>query len=233
MNLLQMLNNVLTQSGFLEKGSFTNGVDPDDKQMVAIANRAAYEIFNYYKWPALRNTYTFTFNEGQSVYRLPDDYQDMMPNSAWELEGQRPVDFPVSDNQWFLYKFTDWGDGGTVRAKIYGKQIEVIQPVGSNGFTFEYISKWPIVAADGSRKEFFTADTDTWSLDDQLLILGTQAHWQQTKQMPSYQELFGNYRLKMSEAIGRAAGSKTIGGFSGGSSFWNTRGPYTPLWKHH
>lgn len=229
MTLVTMLNNVLMQSGFLKKGSFTTGDDPDDDQMVAIANRAAYEIFNFYKWEPLRNVYTINFQEGQEVYTLPEDYQDMMPNSAWELEGERPVDFPVPDNMWFMYKFTNWGDGGTVRARKYGNQIEVIQPTGSEGFQFEYISKWPIKSEGGQRKEFFTADTDTWMLDDMLLILGIQAHWQQAKLMPSYPEHYANYMNKMKEAIGRANGSRTIGGYQG-STFWNTRAPYTPLW---
>ena len=140
MTLVTMLNNVLMQSSFLKKGSFTTGTDPDDDQMVAIANQVAYEIFNFYKFPILRNTFVINFQEGQTIYTLPEDYQDMMPNSAWELDGERPVDFPVPDNQWYLYKYTDWGDGGTVRARKYGNQIEVIQPTGSNGFQFEYIS---------------------------------------------------------------------------------------------
>ena len=50
MTLVDILNSVLEQSGFLSRNSYAGSSDPDDKQMVAIANRAAYEIMNFYKW---------------------------------------------------------------------------------------------------------------------------------------------------------------------------------------
>ena len=82
---------------------------------------------------------------------------------------------------------------------------------------------WAIV---GVNKEFFTDDGDTWLLDDQLLILGIQAHWQQAKQMPTYLEHYQNYMSKMNEAISRSNTSQTIGG----NPRPMRRDPYTKLW---
>ena len=229
MDLKSILNNVLEQSGFLSRNSYTGSADPDDKQMVAISNRVAYEILNYYKWDTIRSDFTVNIQEGQTNYQLPSDYQEMIPDSAWELDGNRPVEFPVPDRRWFVYKFTNWSDGGRIRMRRYGNELEIRDPVAGEGFQFEYISKWVVKAADGERKEFFTEDSDTWDLDDQLLILGIQAHWMQTKLMPQYTEHFANYRSKMGEAIGRSTGSSTIGGTNNGDI--GNDSPYYPLYR--
>jgi len=259
--LKSILNNVLTQSGFLERDSFTGSSDPDDKQMIAIANRVAYEIFNFYDWSELREVGVINLIEGQNIYDLPSDYQSYVPDSAWETDGSRKVDVPVSEQEWYQYKFSSLTSGGTIRARFYGNTIEVIEPFGGGGFSYEYVTKYPIRSeydigieealegewsippalpanvlgsfwdedywsSEGVKKEFFTADSDTWLLDDQLLILGIQAHWQQTKQMPSYMEHMANYMVKMNEAIGRSNAGQTIGGVRRGIR----RDPYTKLW---
>jgi hypothetical protein len=261
MNLLQILNNVLMQSSFLKKTTFTNNPDIDDEQMVAIANRVAYEIFNFYDWGIIRNVAILNMVVGQNSYPVPDDYQSIVPDSAWETDGSRKVDLPTSDSMWYQYKFSSLTSGGTIRARFYGDRIEIIEPFNSGSFTYEYISKYPIragfdvgipAAAEGewsvepaspaspvgsfwdedywsvvgARKEFFTDDADTWLLDDQLLILGIQAHWQQAKQMPSYMEHMANYMTKMAEAIGRSNAGQTIGG----APAFMRRDPYTKLW---
>jgi len=231
MDLKVILNNVLAQSGFLEKGGFTTSADPDDKQMVAIANRVAYEIMNYFQWNELRTTSQISVNPGQSRYQLPVDYQDLVPNSAWEDEGERQVEFPVPNDRWFLYKYTSYSAGGTYRIRKYGNEIEVISDAEDNtSFSYEYISKWVVLDDEGARKELFTVDTDTFLLDDQLLVLGIQAHWQQAKLMPSYTEHFGNYSRKLAEAIGRSNAGKTIGGRASGSGM-GRRSPYYPLYR--
>jgi hypothetical protein len=128
-----------------------------------------------------------------------------------------------------MYKFTNWSDGGTLRVRMYGNEIEVHDIDAGQSFTFEYVSKWVVKAQDATPKELFSEDTDTFDLDDQLLILGIQAHWQQAKLMPSYQEHFANYYRKMAEAIGRASGGRTIGGT--GQRYAGDESPYYPLWR--
>jgi hypothetical protein len=231
MDLKTILNNVLGQSGFLQKGGFSTSADPDDIQMVAIANRTAYEIMNYFLWSNLRTQAQINMQSGQSRYQLPPDYQDFVPDSAWETEGERQVEWPVPDGRWFLYKFTSYSDGGTYRVKKYGNEIEIHDANTDEAFNYEYISKWVVVDEQGARKELFTADSDTFLLDDQLLILGIQAHWQQAKLMPSYTEHFGNYQRKMHEAIGRDSSGSKIGGVCGYGNWIKSRSPYYPLYR--
>ena len=228
MVLKDILNNVLSQSGFIEKDTFTSAADIDDKQMISIANRVAYEIKNYFMWPELSKSNEVTLIEGVLRYKLPDDFQDFVPDSAWETDGSRQVEWPTPNNRWYMYKFSTLSDGGVYRVKKYGNEIELYDVQGGAKFSYEYISKWVVKNEQGGLKESFTDDADSFILDDQLLVLGIQAHWQQAKQMPSYAEHFGNYDRKLSEAIGRSSSARTIGGYRRPNI--NCRSPYTPLY---
>ena len=60
LNLKQILNSVLGESGFLEKTAFAGSSDSDDKQMVAIANRMATSVLEFYNWSTLINDFSLT-----------------------------------------------------------------------------------------------------------------------------------------------------------------------------
>ena len=245
MNLKEILNNVLAESSFLEKPSFASSADVDDKQMVAIASRMAYKIFNFYNWSAMRKTWVLEMTEDpdanndgtpddpvpNTVYDLPSDWQTLVPDSVWETDGSRRVELPVPENRWFLYKHTVFSDGGTMRARLYGKTIEIHDPEPGESMTMEYITNTPITASDGTPKQRFTADDDEFILDPEMLITGVQWKWAHAKMMPQVAEWRQDHMTAVNGAIGRDAGGRTIGGQSANSDWMRNRGPYYPLYQ--
>ena len=257
MNLLNILNDVLAQSSYLQKAEFANSTDVDDVQMMAIANRVAYEIMNYYNWSSLRKateilmaeTVEISIPEGVisrtpiTVYGLPSDFQSLIPDSAWESEGSRIVELPTPEDRWYMYKFSAYSDGGTLRARIIGKSptaegdnigrvyLEVHDPQPGETFEFEYISKGVVIPEDTAEdaRDRFEKDTDSWLLDDQLLVLGIQANWAQTTLLPQANDWKANYDSKMAEAISRDSSGRTIGGQ--GHDWIGRRSPYYPLYR--
>ncbi len=230
MNLRDSLNQVLTQSGFLEQTSFVGASDPDLKQMVAIANRVALEMLGYFNWGVLRKDFEINTITGQTRYPLPSDFYSFVPESMWETDGSRRVGFPTPDNRWYMYKFTPFSDGGTLRVKKYGNELEVHDPVTGESFSFEYLSNAPVKAANGTPKKRFTADTDEIVFDQQTFILGVQGHWAETKMLPQAQQWMVNYYKKMNEAIARDQGTATVGGDRSSRNWVDTRRPYTPTY---
>jgi hypothetical protein len=226
MQIVDMLNNVLAQSGFLKRGQFFNSADVDDVQMTAISNRVALEIGGFYPWGTLRIPFQIDLIEGQEDYDLPAGLKWIVSDSSWETDGSRPVDDHISDQMWYQYKFSSLTSGGTIRARQYGDKLQVQEPFAGGEISFEYVSEFLVTSTIGTPKPLFTEDSDLWVLDDQLLILGIQAHWMQTKLMPQYMEHMSNYRAKMNEAIGRDAVRNTVGGVGGRLR----RDPYTKLW---
>lgn len=235
MDLKSILNEVLGQSGFLQKGSFAGSTDVDDIQMVSIANRAIYEIKSFVGWSIMKATETIVMTETGGVpdtrYELPVNFFSMTPDSVWETDGSRKVELPVPEGRWFMYKYTAFSDGGTIRARIYGNEIEIHDPEPGESFNFEYIIRDPIIDSGGDPKERFTADSDSPLIDNQLVILGIQAHWSETKMLPQAEKWMLNFRAKMNEAIGRDSSGKTIGGNDNSRDWLRSRSPYYPLYR--
>jgi hypothetical protein len=228
--------------------------------MMAIANRVAYEIMNYYNWSSLRKTHEIemtaqtvpSLGGGSTttpdiIYTLPADFQSLVPDSAWESDGSRSVELPTPEDRWYMYKFSAYSDGGTIRARIIGKKpmenglvtttgdlvrLEVHDPEPGESFFLQYVSKGTVIPENTAEdtRDNFQKDTDTWLLDEQLLVLGIQANWAQTKMLPQANDWKVNYNSKMHEAISRDASGKTIGGVS--NDYWmDRRSPYYPLYR--
>jgi hypothetical protein len=226
--IVDIINNVLEQSGFLRRPQIFNSADPDDRQMAAIANRTNIEIAQFYKWSAIRKVFEIILVENQNTYALPTDLNWVVPDSSWEEDGSRKVDDYVSDAVWYQFKFSSLTTGGTIRARIYGDTIEVIDPFAGGKIIMEYMTDQAVEDSlqSGLLKEEFTKDTDYFLLGDQLLTLGIQAHWALTKLLPQADAWGQNYMKKMNEAVGRDGTRNTIGG----SPQQTRRAPYTKLW---
>jgi hypothetical protein len=221
-----IINGVLSQSGFLKRPQIFNSSDPDDIQMGAIANRVALEITGYYEWEELRKSIEIPMNSGQTIYDLPTDVKSIVGDSSWETDGSRMVMSDVSDNEWYQYKFSSLTTGGVIRGRKVGDTFEVIDPINSSSISMEYVTDYFATSLVNIPLEEFSSDTDMFLLDDQVLSLGIQAHWMQTKLMPQYAEMFINYKQKMGEAVGRNGVRNTIGG----RIQQTRRSPYTKTW---
>ena len=235
MNLKEILNQTLGESGFLEKAAFAGSSDPDDKQMVAISNRMAQSILEFYNWSTLIKNHIITITESAGVpqisYPLPADFSNLIADSVWEVDGSRRVELPTAQGRWYMYKFSAYSDGGTIRARIMYPNIEVYSPQIGDQFEFAYESKFPVISSSGTPKQFFTQDDDTFALDDEVLIRGILSKWGQTKMMPQAQEWKQEYMQDMNAAIGRDSGGRTVGGRSSDKSFIESRQPYYPLYR--
>lgn len=228
MDLVGILNAVLGEAGFLERTSFADSADPDDKQMVAMSNRVMEDIRTFYDWSTLARTAHIDIVTGQNRYPLPDDYYTLVSDSAWETDGSRKVDIPVPRNRWFMYKFSSLTDAGTVRARLYGNEIELHEPSVTNGFDLEYITKYLVEDSAGTPKAQFTKDTDVFILEDDLLIKGVLARWGRTKMMPMAPDWDREYKQELTYQVGRDNSGQTIGGIG---PRIDRRSPYYPLFR--
>lgn len=183
MNLKDMLNAVLGQSGFLQRDAFATSTDPDNIQMVAFANRAANEIRERFPWNRLRQSTSVTLIEGQVSYPLPDDFDYYMTETMWKSFGARHVVIPTSDRYWSFIKAGNPGTRINYYAKFIQGKLEFTAVSGGDVINFDYMSKYAITDSGGTPKEQFTEDTDLFLLSDHTLIRGTQAYWKIEKEI--------------------------------------------------
>lgn len=227
MTLKEMLNEVLSEAGFLKRTAFYGSTDPDDLQMISIANRVAKRMRTFWDWTVLRQSYELTMIADTYVYQLPSNFSSWVRDSGWMSSGGRPVEIPVPDARWYMYKYSGTSDQTLIRVRLKGNTIELSSIEPGNSILFDYVSK-NIVDDGGALRETFNSDNNTIILDDDTFILGVKAYWAKTKQFPMADDFMVEFMQQMNGDIGRAAGGATIGG----GLLQAPRGaPNYPLWR--
>lgn len=225
MNLQEILSAVLGESGFLVPTSFVGSPDPNDVQMVYLANRAA-SYLREQQYQRLRKRYEITLTTA-TTYALPSDYLEIIPDTMRIVGRIDVARFPTSAAFWSYLESVNGPVGIPVNVRLLEGELNVFSPTEDDVLAFEYVSNAPILASDGTTaKQRFTSDDDDWLLDDDLLILETRWRWMQAKGTPDWQAVLGEC-VKMRLAVrGREAGSQTIGGIPEPPY----GEPYTNLW---
>lgn len=226
--ILELINSARSEMTFLERSSIANSSDVDDKQLLAVANRTAKYIRDFYDWEVLRTTKQYTMTAA-TAYDLPDDFRAYVSDSAWHDQGSRKVELPVADNRWYAYKFSAFSTAGIIRARLKGTQLIVLEPNAGEVIDLEYVSKYVVQAADASYKENFSVDTDTFVLDDELFIAGFKAKWSLAKSLEQAGAWDMEFNNMLGMSIGRDAGGRIIGGSD--TDRTNRFAPYYPLYR--
>ncbi len=200
--LKQILDSVMGESGFLIPPNYANGANPDDQQLVHLANAASDDIRELGLTGA-RRFWEFQLDGAAGSYALPPDFLAYVADTAYV--GTQKVDIPVTPQEWadpFQSGFPQW------RARF----LDVIQATTGNGetFRFEYISSMPWEAEDNAPKSWATADTDRWLLDDRLLILSTKWRWKKEKGVEDWKEDLQLFNRYVSQVRGRDGGSQAL-----------------------
>jgi len=209
MTLKEILNEVLGQSAFLQRDAFAAASDVDSIQMVSFANLVRAEILDYHHWTQLRKTETLTLTSALS-YDLPDDFNWYSTESMWKAEGARNVVIPTPDYYWAWLKAGNPGTGIQYYGKLIDGKIEFASVVPGDTINFDYISKYAVRSSGGALKERFTADTDTFLLNDNTLIYGTKAFWKIEKEMPTGALDMQTFKKSLRTDVAKTSPSKTI-----------------------
>jgi len=166
MTLQEMLDAVLLRSGLSTESSYAANTDDAVNRMVAFANEALSEISRY-EWQAIKKIHEFTLST-ETIYPLPDDFKAIIPDTFYTQNRLYAVTL-INPSDWGYLQATTGGSGFNVNARILADSIQIYQPTDGDVLRFEYTIKYPVLNGT-TKKETFTADDDTWKLDDELLI---------------------------------------------------------------
>lgn len=216
--LKSILDSVMGESGFLIPTAYANGTNPDDKQLLHLANAASDDIREL-GLSGARRFWTFHLDDVSGSYALPPDFLAYVPDTAYV--GTQKVDIPVTPQAWadpFNGGFPQW------RARF----LDVIQATTGSGetFSFEYISSMPWESDGNAAKSAATADTDRWLLDDRLLILSIKWRWKKEKGVEDWRDDYQLFNRYVGQVRGRDGGSQGI--YFGESAI--DPSPYTPTY---
>lgn len=225
MTLKEMLDEVMLLSGMPTETAYVGNGSDAIERLVSIANREAQRLAMY-PWQALRKTYTFTLTTA-TAYTLPDDFRAFVPDTMYTDSHLEAVDFPTNQGEWAYLQASTGGTGTRVQVRLLGDRLNVYQPTSGEEIRVEYWTKYPVLAADGvTTKQYFTADTDTCVLSDELLIQKVLARHKRLHNLPDWQADQADADREERILKGQDAGSKSIGPCEDSAG-----DPYYDLWR--
>jgi hypothetical protein len=179
-------------------------------ELKSIANAAAESISREYDWQKLKRVATITGDGSQTAFSLRSDY-DRMTHEArlWSDRFSAPLNHIVSQDQWqgltTLGEFTTYGSW-----ILYGGQIHIMPaPADGETITYFYMSNLYAENSGGTNIAEFSADDDTFRLDETLLKLAVIWMFKQQKGRP-YAEDLATFEREKERRVARDGGSKIL-----------------------
>lgn len=178
-----------------------------------LASRGAWEGITF---EALHTT--LALEDQGTIESIAPGYKYVKNQTIWDRTDSLPVIGPVDGPEWQAMKgLTNTGPRYMYRIRG-GKLLSNPAPAAGNTWAFEYVSKYWILGADGTTyKQYFTLDTDTLLLPEELILMGLRWRWLREKGL-DYAELFRTYEMQVKDALGRDGGKAVLNMNSGG---WN------------
>ncbi|MBR2691887.1 MAG: hypothetical protein IKE42_28865 [Aquamicrobium sp.] len=180
------------------------------QQLQLLANEGARMIAGGFDWQVLRKVAEISGTGTAEGFDLPANFSRMLKKaSLWSSRYRWDMTHIVDSDDWLSFEFTTIAPlfGAWT---MHGGQMH-IQPVMAVGekAKFFYISKQIVRASDGTPKTAFTADEDTFLLDERLLRLAIIALWKQLQAQDFAAEL-SDYEIAFDQASDSDGGSKPV-----------------------
>jgi len=218
MPLLDVIQAVCQRTNVPIPSSVLGTTDPLWTQMLHLLEEEGHDLSERGEWQALTNEATFVTlaaeSQGAMTSIATNGFRsvklDPHNNTIWDRTNRLPVLGPLSADEWQTRKAL-LSSGPRYVWRIRGGLL-IINPAPLAGaiLAFEYLSKNWILGADGTTyKQYFTLDTDTILLPEELVIMGLRWRWKKEKGL-EYAEDFNTYQEQVKDALGRDGGKRTL-----------------------
>jgi hypothetical protein len=211
MTTLSVIQDACTSGIALEKPTAVFGsATREHIELASLINEAGYMIAAAHEWQTLNKIATITGDGSDETFALPADFDRMLEKSQlWSSSLETPLT-PVSDRDEWLSLEVQAFDFVINAWIIYANQIHV-KPALASGVTVKYFYQshhWAQTSALANVDEF-SADTDTFRLNNRLLKLALVYKWREMKGLP-YAENMADYQDLLAKLINRDKGSRII-----------------------
>lgn len=219
-SVLTIVQDAAPKLGVAVPAELFSSTDRTEIELRSVLNEVAERVVRAHDWSVLKTLATNTGDGTTEGFDMPSDYLRMPKDGrVWSTRWQNPLT-PVSSDEWLMLDIQDY-DLVTGAWILLGGQIKFNPPLTSTELAkWYYISCNYAVPESGSNKSAFSADTDTFILDDRLLELMLIWEYRQRKGL-DYSEDLANAEIALGQAIGDDKGARII---SQRSSFSGERG---------
>lgn len=210
MTALSVAKEVAKKVGIAVPDELASSTDREHVELLSVMNEMAERIARGHEWQVLNTIATITGDGTTEAHDLPSDYDRMLTKSqVWTSSLETPLT-PISSRDRWLQLDIQSFDFVINAWILYGGQIN-IKPALASGVTAKYFYQSNLIVSpeSGSNKTTFTADTDTFRLDEQLLKLGVIWQWRENKGLP-YAEDMQNYEILLARRVAQDKGSRML-----------------------
>jgi hypothetical protein len=162
----------------------------------------------------------FTTEDGLAAYPLPADFQRPISQTEWDRKNLWPMIGPETPQQWQWLKSGILSTGPRERFRLVGDTMEIWPTPSSDpasggiaaGLTLSYfyISKWWVIAADGTtRKAAADKDDDSCVFDDRLMISAVKLRFYQAKGFDTT-AFAADFQNNLDDAIAQDSGAPIL-----------------------
>jgi len=220
MTLLTICQDAANEIGVPAPSSVIGSADTTAIQLLAATNREGKNLVTGYDWEILvkEENHTAIAAESQgAMTTIAADFERFSNNTMWNRTTDRKFYGPLNNSEWQTLKGSVQS-GITNYFRIRGGLL-LISPVPTvgNSIVFEYISKfWIDSTGNGlANTDTFTADSNTTTLDEDLITMGVIWRFLKQKGLP-YDNQLQEYQIKAAEKQAKN-GAKPIIRMSGAS----------------
>lgn len=214
MSMLTLIQRFCRRTNLTVPSTVYGSSDPQIRQVMAILEEEGNDLAGRGDWNELtfQATHTTTAAEDQGDIDsiATNGFRYIKNDTFWDRTLQEPVYGPVGDKDWQAIKATNV-TGPKYQFRIRGGHL-LANPTPTAGHTwaFEYVSwNWILGADLTTYKQYFTLDTDTLLLPEEILTLGLRWRWKKEKGL-EYAEDFRTYEAAVKDALGRDGGKRTL-----------------------
>lgn len=214
MALLQVIQYVCGRSNVPVPTSVLGTTDTQVLQMLRLLEEEGNDLAQRGPWQGLTieasHTTVATESQGAIATIASNGFRSIVNQTIWDRDNRLPVCGPMDPVDWQAQKALVV-NGPRYRFRIrQGNLLVNPVPVAGLAWYFEYLSYNWILGADAvTYKQYFTLDTDTIILPEQLVIKGLRWRWMKEKGL-SYSQLFDEYEEDVKNALGRDGGKPTL-----------------------
>lgn len=142
-------------------------------------------------------------DQGDIDLIAPSGFEGILLDTFWDRTLRLPMAGGVTSSEWqarVALNFT----GPLYQFRIWQNHLwSVPAPVADHTWAFEYLSSWFVRSEANDLKKFWTADTDTSIMGDELPLAYLAWAWPQAKGF-EYAEAFAQYERLISVKLGRS-----------------------------
>ncbi len=210
MTILSVIKDVAKVCGISVPDAVFSSTDREHVELASLAQEMAERIASGYDWQKLSKITTITGDGSTEEFGLPSDYDRMLVKSqVWSSSLETALS-PITDlDKWLEIEIKSF-DFVVNAWTIYGGQMHIKPALGA-GVTAKYFYQSNLIVdpAAGADTTAFTADTDSFILDERLLKLGIIWRWKEQKGQP-YDEWMADYEELKERLVVRDRGSRMI-----------------------